>query len=424
MDILNRILERITDLPEAFRLEYIWFGLAGLVLAAFVIALIAGAGGDVGRFAKAASNVVKNAAGGSVQDALEQLPDRVKRMLRRAAVLGTRPSEVMTKEACVINPYNQSVSPKLGSAVMLVTWISALLMILLGGLFSYYIFDAQSLLSAATILAFGCLLSLIASVLGRGKLKGACDKYDKLVDFLEGDFDEDIPMAAESAAQAEQAPPPPPKQAKSKKEDIVPPVMTPQWDAAPQNSDISYDGQPIVDDPIIPAPVIKAPPEEAPVIVPSFEDKSAEMRRAAEAQRIADEARRQEEEQEARRHAAEEQAKREAILARAQAEQAKAAAEKAAAEKAILEKAAAQKAAESQPQAAPKPAGGTAKPEDIIARIDKISKEGAPLTTMKEVALLLQQERAKPENKTPEQQRKLNEALAALLKAMSTATKK
>lgn len=62
--------------------------------------------------------------------------------------------------------------------------------------------------------------------------------------------------------------------------------------------------------------------------------------------------------------------------------------------------------------------------EDVIARIEKINKEGAPLATMKEVALLLQQERAKPENKTPEQQRKLNEALASLLKSMSAANRK
>ena len=62
--------------------------------------------------------------------------------------------------------------------------------------------------------------------------------------------------------------------------------------------------------------------------------------------------------------------------------------------------------------------------DDIIQKIEKISKEGAPLASMKEVAMLLQQERAKPENKSPEQQQKLNAALSMLLKAMSTAGKK
>lgn len=62
--------------------------------------------------------------------------------------------------------------------------------------------------------------------------------------------------------------------------------------------------------------------------------------------------------------------------------------------------------------------------EDVIARIDRISAEGAPLPAMKEVAMLLQKERNKPENKTPEQQKRLNEALAKLLRAMSAAQKK
>ena len=62
--------------------------------------------------------------------------------------------------------------------------------------------------------------------------------------------------------------------------------------------------------------------------------------------------------------------------------------------------------------------------EDVIARIDKISTEGASLPAMKEVAMLLQKERNKPENKNPEQQKRLNEALSKLLRAMSAAQKK
>lgn len=58
--------------------------------------------------------------------------------------------------------------------------------------------------------------------------------------------------------------------------------------------------------------------------------------------------------------------------------------------------------------------------EDVVTRIDRISREGAPMHVMREVALLLQQERAKPENRTPDRQRQLNEALSKLLKAMSS----
>lgn len=62
--------------------------------------------------------------------------------------------------------------------------------------------------------------------------------------------------------------------------------------------------------------------------------------------------------------------------------------------------------------------------DDVIAQIEKIDRDGAPRETMREVAQLLQRERNKPENKTPEQQRRLNEALSKLLKAMSAASRK
>lgn len=58
--------------------------------------------------------------------------------------------------------------------------------------------------------------------------------------------------------------------------------------------------------------------------------------------------------------------------------------------------------------------------EDVVTRVDRISREGAPMSVMREVALLLQQERAKPENRTPDRQRRLNDALSKLLKAMSS----
>ena len=60
---------------------------------------------------------------------------------------------------------------------------------------------------------------------------------------------------------------------------------------------------------------------------------------------------------------------------------------------------------------------------EVISRINAIEANGASRETMREVATLLQKERAKPENKTPEAQKRLNEALGKLLKAMSGATK-
>lgn len=77
-----------------------------------------------------------------------------------------------------------------------------------------------------------------------------------------------------------------------------------------------------------------------------------------------------------------------------------------------------------QPKAQPQQPKGSSGADDVIARIEAIARDGAPRETMREVATMLQKERAKPENKTPEQQKRLNEALSKLLKAMSAASKK
>ena len=80
-----------------------------------------------------------------------------------------------------------------------------------------------------------------------------------------------------------------------------------------------------------------------------------------------------------------------------------------------------------QPQPQPQPvvqSAGPSSADEVIARIEQIDRDGAPRETMREVASLLQKERQKPENKTPEQQKKLNEALSKLLKAMSAASRK
>ena len=74
---------------------------------------------------------------------------------------------------------------------------------------------------------------------------------------------------------------------------------------------------------------------------------------------------------------------------------------------------------------APKPAAAfpyaDPQKEDVVAQIERITASGASKQTMLDVAKLLQAERAKAENKTPEQQRRLNAALATLLRAISAA---
>ena len=430
MDILERIVDVI---PGAIEPEFLWFGLLGLLLVGFVVLLVATMGGEIGKFNKAVKYVLDNADKGDseVRAGLEMMPSKARRLLNKALGLDVRPSEIMTKEAVVVNPYMQSMSPRLGAVMMLVTWVSVVLMIVGGWMLpASYPLSTAVLLAAVTILVFGCILSLIAGAIGRKRLGKACDSYDDLIDFLEGESNDSLESIAPQGSVGSSD--------ISNDDNSVGGVgfAGRAVQDEPQNEpqrDFGHDPEPIVYSEPTNAPETSIveervePDTPPPIIVtpaPSFEDRSIELRREQEERRRAEDARRAEAAEKARQKQAEEIAKREELLAKAQAEKAKAQADKAAKEKEIKDKLAAQKAAKEPPKASSPTPGSNAKPEDIVARIDQISKEGAPLATMKEVALLLQQERAKPENKTPEQQRKLNEALAALLKAMSTASKK
>ncbi|MCX4314328.1 MAG: hypothetical protein OSJ83_10825, partial [Clostridia bacterium] len=103
----------------------------------------------------------------------------------------------------------------------------------------------------------------------------------------------------------------------------------------------------------------------------------------------------------------------------------KAAAQAYAAEQSAARRAAAEQAVKARTESRQAAAStGSTTVDDVIARIEQIDREGAPRETMREVAALLQKERAKPENKNPEQQKKLNDALSKLLKAMSAASRK
>ncbi len=61
--------------------------------------------------------------------------------------------------------------------------------------------------------------------------------------------------------------------------------------------------------------------------------------------------------------------------------------------------------------------------EDVITRVERIGRTGATADEMKEVLALLNAERLKPENRTPEGKRRLDEAFASLLRSVNRATK-
>ena len=55
----------------------------------------------------------------------------------------------------------------------------------------------------------------------------------------------------------------------------------------------------------------------------------------------------------------------------------------------------------------------------ILAKIDEVKASGADSQSVEQIILMLQQEKEKQSNNTPEAQRRINDALADLLRSIS-----
>lgn len=239
------------------------------------------------------------------------------------------------------------------------------------------------------ILLVGGLLTLVGAIIGKCSYGGAVKLYAKFVPAVDGDVKPSVKGQAEPAQQQQQAV-------------YAQPVQEPvQAYAAEPQENVEYAAEQVAE------PYVQQEPYAEPVVEPAADDRAAAREEAMARMRAEQEAAQRAAAQEAQARAAQEQQERAARMEAARAAQAQAQA---------------QAAQHAQPAAAAQ--SGTSSADDVIARIEKIDREGAPRETMREVATLLQKERAKPENKTPEQQKKLNEALSKLLKAMSAASRK
>ena len=387
--------------------EYWLYILLGVVALAFFVSVIAGfAGGDFVKIKKLMNAVVKNPS--TAVASMKKMPVSVKNQYRRARVSGVKPSDLVTENDCVTVPYARSLASKIWLVTLVATVLCAAI-----GFFVCYAMDYASLsgvaglaeavegdgetppaavvpavysapaLVALTVLIAGGIFTFIGAVVGCGVKSGALKTYAKFARALDGDAPVSAASMNGAAAQtvaggADRASEQPqfvnaePQYAQA--EDPTPVYAETPMYAEPQ-------AQYVEPEPIAAEPVIAAEPQES----------EEELRRRA----------------------------REEALAQAKAQQA------AAQQAAIQQQAAQQAQAQAQAQAAQQQAQPAApsSADDVIAQIEKINREGAPRETMREVATLLQKERAKPENKTPEQQRKLNEALSKLLKAMAASKK-
>lgn len=386
------ILDKLFGEQLKLTAEYWLIVLVCVVAVAFLVTLIVGL--VVGRFKKIKAVMRMATANPSATvAAMKKMPQAVKTQYKDARMGNLKPSMLVTQQVCVDEPYRYSLLSKVWIVTFVATLICALLAFLispvavqpaLGEGATEEEIDAFAktmeairkapYTSAAFVLIVGGLLTLVGAIVGHCMYNSAVKAYEKFAPVMDGD-----PRAAEQmSASAENQ----------------------QVYAEPQQQ---YAEQPMYGEP----QQVYAEPQ--PVYGEPQQAYAEPQQVYAEPQTVVT-AEPQESDEEIRRRA------REEALARAREQQA-AQQQAAQPQQQVVQ----QQQAKPQQQAAP---AGSSSVDDVIAQIEKIDRDGAPRETMREVAQLLQRERNKPENKTPEQQRRLNEALSKLLKAMSAASRK
>lgn len=384
----------------------IWlYILIAVVGVAFLITLLTGL--LSGEFKKVKSLMKRAAANPKTTVAIMQkMPVGIKKQYKRARLGGMEPSMLVTEDMCVETPYKRSVLSKLWIVTFVATVVCAAIGYVVAPLALQTLKDTELkeafninalYLLPVTVLLIGGLLTFIGAIVSRCAHGGAVKAYAKFVAAIDGGDG-----GAQHNDREQAAAPQAPVFAADGDDHAVVFEAPEETQAEPvENVQNDYFADGFGSNDAVAEPVA----EPVAAVVP--EESDEEIRRRAREEALM---RARAEQEEQLRAAAEAKAAAEAqAQAQAQAE-ARARAE-----------AQAQRAAQAQAQAQP---AGSSSADDIIARIEQIDREGAPRETMREVATLLQKERAKPENKTPEQQKKLNEALSKLLKAMTAASRK
>lgn len=449
----QKIIDLLAKLPENLKTDIGLYIALGLTLVVFIVGLIMSlaSSGDLSKFKTCAAIAIKGNTPQSINAGMQRMPVKVKKLYKRAMVTGAKPSDVVNIDAAVNTPYNNSAVAKLPATVLIATAIAMGAGVGTAAVFAGS-FTAVSGVVILLTAILGGLLALISSAIAKSAYKSAVKSYDALMDVLDAMRKNGGTVGA-SAPQAEEEES---KVIHSKSDFDGPSSITVEIDdgAEKEAEPVQPEQQtyePVYEQPEAYTPPVYEQPEQAqyvpPVeqeVQPVYEQQAqaviieqpamseAEIRAKAREEALAA-ARAEQAERAKAQQAARANAQSAAAQAQGGATTAQQASRAAAAQRLEELKAQreaqlkAQREAQAHAQAQAK-AQSAAKPsvsaEDVIARIEKINQEGATLPVMKEVAMLLQQERAKPENKTPEQQKKLNEALSKLLKAMSAANKK
>ncbi len=370
--------------------------LLAVVAVSFVVALVVGLLCGEFRTVKVRMRGVVNSPDKVIAE-MKLMPVSVKKQYKTARMANARPSDFLSQRDLVEAPYKASLISKIWLVTFVATIVCSLIAFFVMPLALVPLAESEDGLAGLTmsmyiapmiILLVGGLLTLVGAIIGKCSYGGAVKLYAKFVPAVDGDVKPAVKGQAEPAQQQQAV------YAQPEQEPV-------QAYAAEPQENVEYAAEQVAE------PYVQQEPYAEPVVEPAADDRAAAREEAMARMRAEQEAAQRAAAQEAQARAAQEQQERAARMEAARAVQAQAQA---------------QAAQHAQPAAAAQ--SGTSSADDVIARIEKIDREGAPRETMREVATLLQKERAKPENKTPEQQKKLNEALSKLLKAMSAASRK
>ena len=354
---------------------------------------------------------IKSLMGGAVRnpsaalDKIKKMPSSVKTLYKNARIANIKPSSIVTEDVCVERPYRRSLLSK----VWLITLVATLVCSSLAATVipvAKFPEGAELLVSSAegafyagtVILLLGGLLTLVGGIIGMVAHGSAIKTYEKFALLIDGDTQAAAPQqtaqqpqqaaqpsyAQQQAQQAYAEPEAQPVYAEATAEATAEAYTAEPYNAEPYNAE-QYNAEPVQDDFGDGQPYAQPVQDDfestnEPYAQPRQDDFGGGQ---TYARPVRDDF----------------GPTNEPVTPPSQPEPQP------------------QPQPQAQQQAAP--STGSASVDEVIAKIDQIDREGGTREAMREVAAQLQKERAKPENRTPELQRKLNEALSKLLKAMS-----
>lgn len=396
LEIFNKLFtEYIKLAPEYWAIVFL-----SVILLTFFITLVVSL--VTGRFNEIRFMMAKAvSAPNTVVALMKKMPVSIKKQYKLARTTDKEPSAYVTEHAMVTVPFRSALINKF--------WLVTLVATISCTVLAYFIIplaastvkpiegaSAEEIVRLektlalagyaipAIVMLFGSVLTLIAGIIGKAAYSGAIKLYAKFVPVLDGDsksrgqtqeqLQMQMPNTIDNLYGLGGEPVQFDAQQQPQQYEETQPIFTEQQPV--------YDPKQDYFEPVQETPITTEPPRQSDEEIRRKEREERDAARKAAAQAYAAE-------QSAARRAAAEQA----VKARTESRQAAA-------------------------------STGSTTVDDVIARIEQIDREGAPRETMREVAALLQKERAKPENKNPEQQKKLNDALSKLLKAMSAASRK